>query len=51
MVSDFMIHSATTLSNGGDWQDANLTQTIVVDQNVVTVTPSGPAGFFRLHKP
>ena len=33
----FVLQSATTLANGGDWQDSNLTPTIVSVQNVVTL--------------
>jgi WD40 repeat protein len=44
----FVLQSATMLSHGGDWQDSNLTPTIVGDQNVVTVDTTAPTGFFRL---
>ena len=47
----FVLQSATTLSSGGNWQDSNLTPTIVGEQNVVTVNPTGSSGFFRLRKP
>jgi uncharacterized repeat protein (TIGR03803 family) len=50
-ATGFVLQSASTLANGGDWQDSSLTLTIVGDQNVVPVDTSAPAGFFRLHKP
>ncbi len=50
-ATSFVLQSATTLANGGDWQDSGLTLTIVGDQNVVTVDTTGPSGFFRLHQP
>ena len=40
--------TATTLTNGGDWQDSKLAQTMVGDRSVVTVRPFGPADFFRV---
>ena len=50
-ASGFTLQSATTLANGGDWQDSSLISTIVGDQNVVSAGTTGSAGFFRLHKP
>ena len=50
-ASGFVLQSATTLANGGDWQDCSLPATVVGDQNVVTVdttVPTAPTGFFRL---
>ncbi len=47
----FVLQSATTLANGGDWQDTNLTPTESNGQKVATVTPTGPRGFFRLRGP
>ena len=47
----FVLQSATTLANGGDWQDSSLQATVVGDQNVITVdatAPTAPTGFFRL---
>jgi len=44
----FMLQSATTLVNGGDWQDSNLTPTVIGDQNVVNVSATNATGFFRL---
>jgi hypothetical protein len=50
-ATNFVLQSATTLANGGDWQDSSLQATVVGDQNVVTVdptVPTAPTGFFRL---
>jgi hypothetical protein len=44
----FILQSATTLVNGGDWQDSNLTPTGIGDQNVVNVSATNATGFFRL---
>jgi hypothetical protein len=44
----FILQSATTLVNGGDWQDSNLTPTVIGDQNVVNVSAANATGFFRL---
>ena len=44
----FILQSATTLVNGGDWQDSNLAQTVAGDQNVVNVSMTDATGFFRL---
>jgi hypothetical protein len=44
----FMLQSATTPANGGDWQDSNLTPTVSGDQNVVNVSTTNATGFFRL---
>jgi hypothetical protein len=44
----FMLQSGTTLVNGGDWQDSNLTPTVIGNQNVVNVGATNAAGFFRL---
>jgi hypothetical protein len=51
MASDFTMQSATTLANGGYWQDYNLTPTESNDQNFATITPTGSHGFFRLRRP
>ena len=51
MAPDFVLQSATTLANGGDWQDSNLTPTEINGQKVVSVTPTGPRAFFRLRGP
>jgi hypothetical protein len=50
-ATSFILQSATTLANGGDWQDSSLKATVVGDQNMVTVDTTAPASFFRLHKP
>jgi hypothetical protein len=50
-ATGFVLQSATTLANGGDWQDSSLKATVVGDQSVVTVETAVPTGFFRLHKP
>jgi len=42
---------ATTLANGGDWQDSLLSATETNGQKVVTITPTGARGFFRLRGP
>jgi hypothetical protein len=47
-ASGFVLQSATTLANGGDWQDSSLKATVVGDQNVVSVDTTAPTGFFRL---
>ncbi len=47
----FVLQSATTLANDGDWQDANLTPTEINGQNVITVDATNAAGFFRLRQP
>lgn len=47
----FVLQTATTLANGGDWQDSSLTSSIVGNQNVVSVDMTSSAGFFRLRKP
>ncbi len=50
-AAGFVLQSATTLTNGGDWQDANLTPTEINGQNVITVDATNAAGFFRLRQP
>ncbi len=50
-ATGFVLESATTLSNGGDWKDSNLTVTEINGQNIVTLTPIGPRAFFRLRGP
>jgi hypothetical protein len=45
----FILQSATTLVNGGDWQDSNLIPTVTGDQNVVNVSATNATGFFRIH--
>lgn len=44
----FILQSATTLTNGGDWQDHLAPPTEINGQQVVTITPTGSRGFFRL---
>lgn len=51
MAPDCMLQSATTLANGGDWQDSLLSATEANGQQVVPLTPTGARGFFRLHQP
>jgi hypothetical protein len=46
----FVLKSATTVVNGGDWRDSDLTTTTVGDQNVVNLRTTNAAGFFRLRK-
>jgi hypothetical protein len=50
-ATGFVLQSATTLANGGDWQDSSLIPTIVGDQKVVTLNPTVASGFFRLRGP
>ncbi len=45
------LQSATTLANGGDWQDSLLSATDTNGQKVVPLTPTGARGFFRLRGP
>jgi photosystem II stability/assembly factor-like uncharacterized protein len=47
----FVLQSATSLTNGGDWQVSSLTPIVTNGQNTVTVNPTSPAGFFRLRQP
>ena len=47
-ATNFVLQSATTLANGGDWLDATLKTTVVGDQNAVTVDMTNLAGFYRL---
>ena len=50
-ATGFVLQSATTLANGGDWQDSGLTPSIVGNQNLVSVETTITAGFFRLRGP
>ncbi len=50
-ASGFVLQSATTLANGGNWQDSSLTPTEINGQNVITVDATNAAGFFRLRQP
>ncbi len=50
-ATGFVLQSATTLANGGDWQDSSLMPTETNGQEVATVTPTGPRAFFRLLGP
>lgn len=50
-TTGFVLQSATTLTNGGNWRNTSLTPTITNGQKVVTVNPTAPAAFFRLRKP
>lgn len=47
----FLLQSATTLSQGGDWTNASLIPQVIDKRNVVTIAPTGPAAFFRLQRP
>ena len=47
----FVLQAATTLANGGDWQDSLLSATETNGQKVVPLTPTGARGFFRLRGP
>ena len=46
-ATSFVLQSATTLANGGDWQNANLTPTETNGQKVVSVSTTNARGFFR----
>ena len=50
-LAGFALQSATTLTNGGDWQDSSLTPATVGNQKIVTVDTTNTAGFFRLRGP
>lgn len=50
-ATGYLLQFATTLSNGGDWQDSNLTPVESNGQNVITVDATNAAGFFRLRQP
>ncbi len=50
-ATDFVLQSATALTSGGDWQDFPTPPTEINGQKVVTITPTGPCGFFRLRRP
>jgi uncharacterized repeat protein (TIGR03803 family) len=47
----YVLQTATTLANGGDWQDSTATPTQTNGQNIITVEATGPTGFFRLRGP
>lgn len=48
----FVLQSATTVANGGDWGDLALVPELEEDQNAVTLNWETPgARFFRLRKP
>ena len=51
MAPDFVLQSATTLANGGDWQDSSLAPAIIGNQNIVNVNTTNTAAFFRLRGP
>jgi hypothetical protein len=47
--TNFVLQSATTLDNGGDWQDSNLIAVVANGQRTATTTASNsPQAFFRL---
>ncbi len=47
--TNFVLQSATTLANGGDWQDSNLIPVVANGQKTATTTaPNSPQAFFRL---
>lgn len=50
-ATGFVLESASTLADGGDWQDFPTAPTEIDGQNVVTITATGPGSFFRLHQP
>ena len=47
----FVLQSASTLTNGGDWQDAGQTPAVSNGRNLVTLPVTHPAAFFRLRQP
>lgn len=47
----YVLQSATTLSQGGDWTDTGRVPEVVDGRNVVTLETTRPAAFFRLRKP
>jgi hypothetical protein len=47
----FVLQSATTLTNDGNWQNSSLIPIVTNGQNVVTMNPTSPAAFFRLRQP
>jgi hypothetical protein len=47
----FNLQSATTLANGGDWQDSATVPTQINGQNVVSMGITNPASFYRLRSP
>lgn len=49
-ATGFLLQSATTLANGGDWQDFPTPPAETNGQNVITVGTANAAGFFRLRK-
>lgn len=50
-AAGFVLESATTLANSGDWQDATNAPTEINGQQVVTIIPTEPRAFFRLRGP
>ena len=50
-ATGFVLQSATTLANGGDWQDSLLSAMETNGQKGVTLTSTGARGFFRLRSP
>ena len=50
-ATGYLLQSATTLANGGDWQDSGLTPTVSNGQNVIAIGTTNTAGFFRLRQP
>ncbi len=50
-ATGFVLQSANTLSNGGDWQDFPTPLIEINGQKVITVGMTNTAGFFRLRGP
>jgi uncharacterized repeat protein (TIGR03803 family) len=46
----YVLQTATTLANGGDWRDSTATPSQTNSQNIITVGGTDPTGFFRLRK-
>ena len=50
-ATGYVLQSATTLANGGDWQDSTLIPNQTNAQNSVSIKASSAVGFFRLRHP
>ncbi len=50
-LTGYLLQSATTLANGGNWRDSNLTPVEINGQNVITMDATNAAQFFRLRQP
>jgi hypothetical protein len=50
IATSYVPQVATTLANGGNWQDISLITTLTNGQKVATVNPTPRAAFFRLRQ-